>query len=224
MSNGLLLPVDGYRFCRHPEQFGDGTTPAYRLSTNRPTWWLVEELPWMKRAELEEIIQAATDGWAKVADVKATRAPSLQEAKWRIEIANLDGPGGVLADMELPHPTIRQQRMRIDNAESGMRDLLVTILMHEFGHGYGLQHFPSSPPPELMEPVLNPAVRSPQPTEAALMVQWYGLPKGDSAPGFPNLEPLVCTTRIVPGAGKIDCAISVQQGQKKAELSGYKNW
>lgn len=224
--DGQLLPVTGEPryFCRNPEQFGDGTA-TFRLSTTRPTWWLANELPWMSRAELEQIIQAATDGWSPFANVKATRAPSLDLATWRIEVASIDGPGGVLADMQLPHPTVRQQVMHIDVAESALKDLLVVILMHEFGHAYGLQHFPSAPPPELMEPVLNPAIRAPQPTEAALMAQWYGLPQAESPiPGAPPVEPLVCTTRITPANGKVECAISVQQGQRKAELSGSKNW
>jgi len=226
MSDGLLLPVtdEGIRFCRNPEQFGDGTA-AFRLSTNRPKWWLVNELPWMKRSELEEIIQAAANGWSPHANVKASRATSLDDAHWRIECKSIDGPGGVLADMELPHPTVRQQRMRIDVAESALRDLLVTIIMHELGHAYGLQHFPASPPPELMEPSLNPAVRTPQATEAALMAQWYGLPQADSPiPGAPPVEPLVCTTRLEQLAGGVKCTISVQQGQQKAVLEGKKSW
>lgn len=223
--DGILLPTsEGLRFCHNPEQFGDGTA-TFRLATNRPTWWLVNELPWMGRAKLEGIIQAAADGWSPHANVKASRAASLDQATWRIECKALDGAGGVLADMELPHPTKRQQRMRIDVAESALEDLLVAILMHEFGHAYGLQHFPSGPPPELMEPTLNPAVRTPQPTEAALMAQWYGLPQADNPiPGAPPFEPLVCTTRIEQGGGRVKCDVSVQQGNRKADLSGTKAW
>lgn len=164
----------GHYFCRNAEQFGDGTA-ALKLDNNRPTWWLRDELPWLNRSRFEETIQESLDLWRAVADVDCRRAPSEAAAKFVITTARIDGPGSVLADMQLPGP--RQQFMRVDVAESALIDLVVVILCHEFGHAYGLQHFPSTPPAELMEPRLNQQVTRPQATEAALMVQWYGTPK-----------------------------------------------
>jgi hypothetical protein len=222
---GELLPVfDPIFFCRNPEQFGDGSN-VHLLDTKRPTWFLVNTLPWMAHAELERMIQTALDGWSKVADVQATKAATPEAANFLITTATLDGPGGVLADMQLPAPGIFQQRMRIDIAEAALRDKLPLILMHEFGHAYGLQHFPMGPPPELMEPILNPSIAGPQPTEANLMAKWYGLPIPPSpAPGVPGVAPVVCTMKLEPGTDLVKCDISVQQGSKKAQLSGSKPW
>lgn len=166
--------TDIIRFCNNPEQFGDGTA-ALKLDTNRPTWWLRDELPWMKRTTLEDKIQEALDCWKAVADADCRRAINEANARWVVTVTRMDGPGGVLADMQLPGP--RQQFMRLDVSESALLELYVPILTHEFGHAWGLQHFPSNPPPELMEPTLNPKVTKPQATESALMVQWYGQPR-----------------------------------------------
>jgi hypothetical protein len=226
-ADGLLLPiVDDHSplFCRNPEQFGDGTQAVYLLSTNRPTWWLASELPWMSRARLEELIQSANDKWAAVCDVKASRATSAEKANFYITVASLDGPGGVLADMELPSPGKRQQRMRIDAAESALESALELILTHELGHAYALQHFPVGPPAELMEPSLNRSLSGPQPTEAALMAKWYGQPVSSvPTPPVPS-GVLVCTTRLEPMGDRINCTIDAQMGDKKAQLKGTKTW
>ncbi len=221
MADELLPVEDVIRFCRNPEQFGDGTA-AFTLRTKRPKWFLVNDLPWMPRPRLESVIQEASDGWDAVADVHASRASTQAEADWIFTTAQMDGPMGVLADAQLPSPGLRQQVCRIDIAEQALADVLVVILRHEIGHLWGLQHFSSAPPPELMEPKLNKAITNPQPAESALMAQWYGMPQ-PSVPTMPSV-PMVCTLRVEPSSGEIKCAISVQQGTKKAELAGTKSW
>ena len=209
-------------FCRNAEQFGDGS-PVYLLPTKRPTWWINAELPWMPRADLENLLQDSFDAWSQVADVKATRAASAQVAHLLVTVATIDGPAGVLADCMLPSPGLRQQIMRIDIAEQALKHLLGTILRHELGHFFALQHFPSGPPPELMEPILNQAVNGPQPTEAALMAKWYGQPV--TPPPLPQPPGvLVCTMRAMPGTDKFACEITAEQGSRKATLTGSKPW
>lgn len=215
-----MMSESPIRFCWNPEQFGDGTA-ALRLDTNRPTWWLRDELPWMPRAALESKIQEALDEWKHVADVDCKRATSEAMARWVITVARLDGPGGVLADMQLPGP--RQQFMRIDMSESALSHLLVPILTHEFGHAYGLQHFPSSPPPELMEPTLNPKITTPQATESALMVQWYGKPITQPTPA-PSPAGLTCTVRLADDGKTLGCEINAEKAGYTTSLRGTKVW
>jgi hypothetical protein len=223
MADELQPLTEPVFFCRNSEQFGDGS-PIYLLPTKRPTWWLQNDLPWMSHGELQEVIQKALDAWSAVCDVKGTMAPNAQSASFLITVASLDGPGGVLADMQLPSPGLRQQRMRIDIAEQALKHRLPAIITHEFGHAFALQHFPVSPPPELMEPRIS-NIDLPQPTEAALMAKWYGLPQSPSPdPGLPEVPPMVCTLRVEPSTKEIKCNISVQQGDKRAELSGKKPW
>jgi hypothetical protein len=212
-------------FCRNPEQFGDGTQAVYLLTTNRPKFWLAKDLPWFKRADLEALIMAAGGKWAEVCDVKLDKATSEGAANFYITTAALDGPGGVLADMELPSPGKRQQRMRIDVAENALASSLLLILTHELGHAFALQHFPPGPPPELMEPSLNRAITGPQPTEAALMAKWYGLPKVEvPAPTPVPAGSLICTMRATPSATEFACEITAQQGNQQVKLTGKKPW
>lgn len=213
------------RFCRNAEQFGDGTVAALKLHTNRPTWYLRDELPWMNRAELESVIQEAADGWTAVCDFKAIKAANQSSALWVFTVAKMDGPGGVLADAQLPGGN-RQQVCRIDVAESAMRHLLVAILRHEIGHLMGLQHFPSNPPPELMEPTLNPKVTTPQATEAALCVQWYGKPIEQPKPPAdkPASAGMTCTVRLADDGKTIGCEIEASKPGHTATLKGSKAW
>jgi hypothetical protein len=211
------------RFCRNAEQFGDGTVAALKLHTNRPTWYLRDELPWMKRAELEAVIQAAADRWTDVCDFKAVKAANEASALWVFTVARMDGPGGTLADAMLPNGA-RQQVCRIDVAENALRNKLVTILCHEIGHLMGSQHWPIGAPHELMEPQLS-NVTHPQPTEAGLMVQWYGPPvTKEPKPAPPATDGLSCVVRLADDGKTIGCNIEASKPGFTATLAGTKTW
>jgi hypothetical protein len=211
------------RFCRNAEQFGDGTVAALKLHTNRPTWYLRDELPWMKRAELEAAIQTAADRWSKVCNFKAIKAANEASALWVFTVVRMDGPGGVLADAMLPNG--RQQICRIDVAESALMSRLIDILGHEIGHLMGLQHFPPSPPPEWMEPTLG-KVNTPQAAEAALCVQWFGEPLNDGpqTPLRPVTSGLTCVVRLNDDGKTLDCNIEASKPGFSATLAGKKTW
>jgi hypothetical protein len=215
--------IGSTNFCRNAEQFGDGTVAALKLHTNRPTWYLRDELPWMSRAELEAVIQAAADRWTDVCDFKAVKAANEASALWVFTVARMDGPGGTLADAQLPGGG-GKQICRIDVAENALRGQLVTILCHEIGHLMGLQHFPANPPPELMEPRLG-TITHPQPTEAGLVVQWYGQPiKNNPQPLPPTANGLTCTVRLADDGKTLDCNIEASKPGFAATLNGKKTW
>jgi hypothetical protein len=217
---GELQPVEEQiLFCRNPEQFGDGTALNI-LRTNRPKWWIVRTPSWLTVDQLNQIFEAGVNRWSKVANVYATRADSMELADWIIDAQSIDGPGKILADAELPGFS-RQQKVRIDIAESALRDRMSDILGHEGGHLYGLHHFSSAPPPEWMEPTLG-VVNTPQQAEASLMAQLYGLPQSTPPGSGPSIPPVVSTCRIEVVDGIAKASISVQQANKKAMLDGNK--
>lgn len=209
--------------CRNPEQFGDGTAVAIRKS-NVVKWYLDGQVPFMTRDELRAEIKAAIALWSAVCDVSGEEVATQEACNVYIVCVKMDGAGGVLADAMLPGPAV--QRMRLDIAEGALKHKLRAILCHEFGHIFGLQHFPSGPPPELMEPSIS-NIETPQPTEAALMEKWYGSPKPAAPQPTPAPAPagtLVCTMKATSTPERFECDITAEQAGKKLNLKGGKPW
>lgn len=208
--------------CRNPECFGDGTAVAIRKS-NVVKWYLDGQVPFMSRDELRSEIAASIALWSAVCDVEAVEVNTPADANVVITCVAMDGKGGVLADAMLPGPAV--QRMRLDIAEGSLKHKMRAILCHEFGHIFGLQHFPVGPPQELMEPSIS-NIETPQPTEAALMAKWYGPPK----PVAPSPTPaapagtLVCTMKATSTPDRFECDITAEQAGKKLNLKGGKPW
>lgn len=199
-------------FCGVQETFGAGAE-QYRLPTNRPTYCIRCQLPGISGEAFRAACKEAFGRWSRVCDVEFTEIADPQSAQFLIVNHQFDGPSGVLADCMLPSPGIRQQRMRIDQNENwiiadnvpGNRIELRAVLCHEMGHGIGMSHLPSSPPPDLMEPSYRPSIVTPQATESLMMAKLYGPPK--STP-LPPAEPTP-----VPGAKPVN--VTVEQDGKR---------
>lgn len=198
-------------FCGNNETFGAGAE-QYRLPTNRPTYCIRCTLPGISAADFRAACREAFGRWSKVCDVTFIEVDDPNAAQFLIVNHQFDGALGVLADCMLPTPGIRQQRMRIDQSENWViadnvpanRVELRAVLCHEMGHGLGMSHLPSSPPPDLMEPAYRPTVVSPQATEAAMMAKLYGPPQ--STPPVPGPSP-------APGTKPV--TVTVEQDGKR---------
>ncbi len=176
-------------FCAQRGQFGDGAI-TYKLANQRPLFYVQNTPPNIARDPFIAACLEAFGRWSAVCDVRFAPTNDQNAAQFVIFTHQFDGPSGILADCEFPSPGLRPQSIRIDpterwqitdNPSPGYISLLA-VLCHEMGHGLGLQHFPSGPPPELMEPVLSSIVR-PQVTESAYAAKLYGQPQ--ATPGTP---------------------------------------
>lgn len=175
-------------FCGSVEQFGDGT-PALKLATNRPLVMVQDALPGFSRDVIWSWFVEAHARWGSVCDWQARRIMDMSEAGPNdfvnlITVADL-GPSGVLADQMLPYSGGNVLRMRINSRiswhatdgrmPSGKVDPLRT-LTHELGHFQGHAHWPVGEPTELMEPTISHVIIGPQPTEARMSANWFGVP------------------------------------------------
>lgn len=191
--------------CGVEAALGDGKTPALKLQTNRPLFYVKDALPGFGVDAIAEWYEEAFSRWSAVADIKTRRITDLAEASAQdvvnvITVANL--PAGVLADQQLPAPGLTRPVMRLSKlvtwkrsdgemGGAGMGGWIdpVRTLCHEQGHFIGHQHFPEGLPPELMEPFISDEVIAPQPTEARVTAGWFGdavPPDGPPSPTDPD--------------------------------------
>lgn len=205
--------------CGNPESLSTGQ--LVKLRTNRPKVWFAGTLPSVSMADLKALFFLWANKWSKAANVECLEAASKQEAHWIVIPARIDGRNGVLADMMLPGPS--QQVMRIDVSDgANMRQLGQTIL-HEAGHGYGLLHLESTPPPDVMEATLNPDLDEPQATESKLMASMYGPPR--VLPPVPSpVGATVCSIRTSDDGKVFSCEIEATKPGYKTTLAGGKPW
>lgn len=203
-------------FCGITAQFGEGAI-TYKLANQRPSFYVQDAPPHITRNDLIAACVEAFGRWSAVCDVVFSPTDDPDAAQFLIFTHQFDGPSGVLADCALPSPGMRQQELRIDPSErwvisdnppAGALDLLA-VLCHEIGHGIGLQHFPSGPPPELMEPIYNAAIVRPQATEAAYAAKLYGLPQTQTPP-----------TPVPPIGDSIGIDLIITQGNARYEAKG----
>jgi predicted Zn-dependent protease len=96
-------------------------------------------------------IQRAYDKWADVCGLEFKESSGSQDADILIITKRLDGPGGTLADAQLPPGDNRQLLMRLDNEaytltdnpSTGKQIDLGRVLLHEGGHTIGIGHLSS---------------------------------------------------------------------------------
>lgn len=200
-------------FCGCRAQFGDGT-PTYKLSNQRPTFYVKDAPPGFTRDQWIGFCMEAFGRWSAVCDVVWTPTNDSNAAQFLIFTHQFDGPSGILADCEFPMPGGGQQQMRIDPSERWTTQIdPLRVLCHEMGHGIGLQHFdPNVPPPELMNPIYSQTIDHPQSGEVSYVQKLYGLPQtvtpttppaiptiGDSA----GVDVIINVLKAIPAGTKL---------------------
>ena len=169
-------------FCGMTERFGEGAI-TYRLANQRPKFYVRACPPQYTKAKFTDACMEAFGRWSEVCDLVFTPTDDPNSAQFVIFTHQFDGPSGILADCMFPSPGLRQQDMRLDPSEKWDTQIdLRAVLAHEMGHGIGIAHLPSMPPPDLMQPVYDPAVTHPQEAESAIARKLYGRPQATPAP------------------------------------------
>lgn len=206
--------------CGNPETLA--TAQLNKLRTNRPKVWFEGSPPGYTTAQWKALYFEWANKWSRVANVECSEAGSRASAHWIVTVIRMDGRNGVLADATLPGPAQQQNRYDVSDT-TNPRQLGQTVL-HEVGHLYGLVHLESSPPPDVMEPSLNPALSEPQTTESKLMASMYGPPAVAPVPAQPTASGLTCTVRLADDGKTIGCEIEASKPGFAATLKGSKPW
>lgn len=174
--------------CGVREALGDGS-PSLKLGSNRPLVLIQDALPSHGRDEIWSWLEEAHNRWGKVCDWKAERIMDITDLGPNdyvqlVTVADL-GTQGVLADQMLPYTGGRILKMRINYRVNWKRTDgpmpqgtvdPVRTLTHETGHFMGMQHYPTSPPKDLMEPYILQDIIGPQTAEGKMAAGWFGEP------------------------------------------------
>lgn len=153
--------------------------------------------------------------------------PNPRQANVLINLARLDGPSGVLADMGIPmrnaHPDRTQLKGRVDSSEirwvlsenPGPNELdWYRTQLHEMLHACGLGHQPTNAAvPALIAPTYSRRIRHLQPPDVAELQIRYG--KREPRPDVPQPPPEADTAKVT---------VIVETGNRRVELSGAKAW
>lgn len=153
-----------------------------------------------------DLMQAGVETYAKfsaICKIKFEYTSNPKTANFLLTTAALDGPSGVLADMQVPMPGANERTQlvgRFDAEAYGIFDgpsprgkiHFPLVLLHEGGHGIGSGHAPfDRNDPCVMEGTYNDSLRELQPRDIATFVERYGppdaaeIPKSVPANGLP---------------------------------------
>lgn len=195
-------------YCGVPERlFGRGGR-LLKWEKRHLLWMIVDYIPTLEKAAQTKVYFAAFRGWSNVCGLTFGQTFEQGEADFLILTRPLDGPGGTLAEHQLPYGDDAQLWGRFDIGDDwsvsptlpATKISLLSVATHEFGHGIGLPHI--STPNSLMNAFYDPAIISPQAADIAEAVRRYGPPKEKNAPLLPPAGdyPTKITIEMASGA------------------------
>lgn len=167
----------------------------------------------LSTAQVELVVAAALGSWSEVCGLKFAKAPDAERCNLLMGTArgrrnNFDGPGGTLAWCQIPQGNNYRGQLlmmwdmdeafTVEPNSNGI--LLRNVTAHEIGHGIGLFH--NNQPNQLLNPVYNPRIATPQSYEIGQVVERYGKPQAAPAPSPGPIKPGVGS---YPKAVKIQC-------------------
>ena len=172
------MNYDGQRLCGVEDRLG-ASGQMCRWPSLEITWSIVGNLPGIQPETFKRVCGLAWDAWSNVCGIR----PRFVEGPSNLAIGiQTIGPGGVLADCELPCGASPQSRlkMRVDTAEAWVvadnppatKVDLLRVLIHELGHGIGIPHIGTG---NLMAPIYSTTVNRPMAGDISEAVARYGL-------------------------------------------------
>jgi hypothetical protein len=181
--------------CGNTEQVATKGEARAALQTNRPWYFVRSAPPGLTIEQVASHIETAcrrwTDAGVNVTIVRATDLAQIGPNDVVDFIETHPHSPGVVADQTLGNGFTTRHRMRLSTRWDWTdTETALAALTHELGHFWGLEHFPPAPPPELMEPILD-GVTHPQPTEVAVVKDWFKqfAPIKPSPPPAPDPAP-----------------------------------
>jgi hypothetical protein len=172
-------------WCGTPDALG--AEQVCKWPQREVTWNIAHSLPGISDSDFKAAVEWGAGQWNANSGLRLRYAANLRTANIRLTVANLGGPGGVLADQELPCGASANTslRGRYDRSElwhagelpvpDGYVPLRLTAL-HELGHGVGLPHHAPGGDPAVMDPNLNTALTALQPWDIDQARLRYGAP------------------------------------------------
>ncbi len=153
--------------------------------------------------------------------------PNPRLANILVNVTRLDGPSGVLADMQIPVGNARadttQLLGRMDDAEAwgvfenppANKIDFYRVALHELLHAHGLGHKPNNiNEPALIAPMYSRTIRHLQAADKAELVRRYGPAKVDPVGPAPTPVPVPAGDKLIVEE------LRVAVGGKRYKLSG----
>lgn len=168
----------------------------------------------LSAADCKDAITEALKEISDCCDVSHEYVANANTANIKIISQRLDGPSGVLADMQIPfsnaHPDSTQLIGRVDDSEkyglfenppNGFIDFY-RMMLHELLHAHGLGHKPASiQVPALIAPIYTLAIRHLQKADKDELVRRMGTAKTPITPTpVPPLGDSLGVDLIITGA------------------------
>lgn len=183
-------------FCLQPDRAPVRATMCQWKHT--PVTWHTEGgLKGVSPGDFQEVAGMAFDAWMAVCGVVFKYNPNPKTCNLWLHAANLGGPGGVLGDQQLPcgaGPNARLEgrydgeSWRLPGSNTGQIPLRTTLI-HEMGHGGGLDHGPQGC---IMAPTLS-SLSELQAWDIAEAQKRYGLPRPADVPPTPGAARIRCS-------------------------------
>lgn len=194
-----------------PEQLAEAARGVYRWQNRRAlTWFWVDRIAGVAADDQLADTEWCFEQWSLASNRYLTfsRAVSRQTADIVLTSRVIDGPAGVLAEMQLPPGDDRQLVGWFDTREAWDKSVrLRLVLLHELGHAMGLGHIKGQT--AVLNPVYNPNLPALQPADIQSLLQIYPeavnhvpptTPKPPSPDPSAPVDPVIQLTINVPAS------------------------
>lgn len=210
-------------FCgQHDEGFSIGGRTYQWPRGSHITWALgFSRLGALSDMDLKDAYTRAFAEISACCDVTHAMASNPRSANILVNVVRLDGPSGVLADMQIPVGNVDQSSQllgRIDDSEvwgifenpPANKIDFYRVALHELLHAHGLGHKPDNVPgPALIAPMYSRSIGHLQALDKQELLRRYGPPQTPSVPTSPNSPP---TSPNLPAGAKPTVKLEVTIG------------